>query len=315
MKKLTIAEKKQKKQTETKEKEKKEVNKQRITQRVKVNVNVPGSYSQPQSKNFPNSFYNTEQTTLLKSINEQLKQKNAPISTAPQTFNIPIQSQPTSGIIESQPQSPPEPTPPTTSGIVEDNSYELLPPQFSEKISPPPIPIIKPKPAEQIPIVSKPPEQSAMTLIQQLKQKQEERKQQEEKTPEDVEIMEEEIKEERTNPKYKRLTEEEKKQKAEEKRIINQEKERIQEIEQRIKINEAENKKQIERERGFIELLNNTDIAEHKKLQEAYETGLLTDKAIKDKLKKLKYTPQQIKNIFSGEKNLYTFLGGSETPP
>jgi len=96
MKKLTLAEKKQIIKKESKEaKERKEASKQKITQRVKVNLNIGGSnippyplYNQPPSGNFPNSFYNREQATLLKSINEQLKQKNEPVPIS-QTFNIP----------------------------------------------------------------------------------------------------------------------------------------------------------------------------------------------------------------------------------
>jgi hypothetical protein len=373
MKKITLAEKKQTKETKEKEtKEQKEANKQRITQRVKVSINVPRSYSQQPSGGvksvFPYSFANTEQTTLLKSINEQLKQKNEPISTALQTFNIPIKSQTTRETqtqqpireeqqpireeqqpireeqqpireeqqpIREEPELKDNPDNPDellqeslkqTRLELERNLKQQLPPQFTKKIELPPIPIITPNPAEQIPIVSKPAEQSAMTLIQQLKQKQEKLKEKEPQTAETIQVMEEEVQQQKKNPKYKRLTEEEKKQKveerkkineekaqldeifqqqkAEERKKINEEKAQIAEIEQRRKMNEAENKKQIERERGFIELLKNTDIAEHKDLQEQYDRGFLKDKGIKDKLKKLKFTTPQINNIFLGVKNL-----------
>jgi hypothetical protein len=352
MKKITLAEKKQTKETKEKEtKEQKEANKQRITQRVKVSINVPRSYSQQPSGGvksvFPYSFANTEQTTLLKSINEQLKQKNEPISTALQTFNIPIKSQTTRETqtqqpireeqqpireepeLKDNPDNPDELLQESLKQIrleLERNLKQQLPPQFTKKIELPPIPIITPNPAEQIPIVSKPAEQSAMTLIQQLKQKQEKLKEKEPQTAETIQVMEEEVQQQKKNPKYKRLTEEEKKQKveerkkineekaqldeifqqqkAEERKKINEEKAQIAEIEQRRKMNEAENKKQIERERGFIELLKNTDIAEHKDLQEQYDRGFLKDKGIKDKLKKLKFTTPQINNIFLGVKNL-----------
>ena len=368
MKKMTIGEKKQQKEKETKEREKKEANKQKITQRVRVNVNVPSSYN-PQmsggmSGGFPYTFANKEHTTLLKSINEQLKKKNEPVEIA-QNFNIPppkqtrvfeTQTEPTqtrvfetqtepkpvkqpkqTRIIETQTEPKPVKQPKQTRIIetqtetipIQQQSYgdkleaelykilqegenligppQELPPQFSEKISPPPIPIIT-TPEKKIPIVTKPKEKSSLSFIEQLKQKQEEFKQQEEKTPEDIEVMEEELKQERTNPKYKRLTAEEKKQKAEEKRIINQEKERIAEIEKRRKINEAENKKQqaedekkIITEKAFLILLQNVTLEEQKKLQESYDNGFLKDKEIKANLKKLKYTPEQIKRIFSKE--------------
>ena len=191
--------------------------------------------------------------------------------------------------------------------IKEVNTPEFnLPPQFSEKIAPPPI-IITP-PTEKIPIVNKPIEKSGLTFLEQLKQKTEERSRQEEKTPEYIEVVEEERKQERTNPKYKRLTEEEKKQRAEEKRIINQEKERVAEIEKRRRINEAENakiQKEIDKtkttERALNILLTKVEFEEGKKIQEAYDTGFFKDKEIKAYFKKLKYSPEQIKRIYLTE--------------
>ena len=389
MKKLTFAEKKQVKEEKQQQnqKEKKEANKQKITQRVRVNVNIPNSSAQPQSINFPNSFYNREQNTLLKSINEQLKQKNEPVAST-QTFNIPeprrteteTQTQPPRQVesetqtrqprrteTETQTQPPrqvetetqtrqprrtesetqtrqprqvetetqtrqPRRTEtetqyeqPNEETNLYDNSYEILqeelknerlklerrlrdslPQQFSEKITPPPI-IITPT-TEKIPIVNKPIEKSGLTFLEQLKQKTEERSKEEDKTPEYVEVIEEDIKQGRTNPKYKKLTEEEKKQKAEEKRIINQENERLAEIEKRRKINEAENKKQRKEdknkmitERALNALLLKVDFEEGKKLQEEYDTGSFKDKEIKAYFKKLKYSPEQIKRIFSTE--------------
>lgn len=64
----------------------------KITQRVKVNINIPHSLTQQPSSYLPSQYGNREQTTLLKSINEQLKQKNEPSSVS-QTFNIPIKKQ------------------------------------------------------------------------------------------------------------------------------------------------------------------------------------------------------------------------------
>ena len=92
MKKLTLAEKKQIKEKEKeKEKEQRKEKQQKITQRVKVNINIPRSIGGSQSSgfsNFPFPKDNTEQTTLLKSINEQLKQKNEPKSSN-ELFSIP----------------------------------------------------------------------------------------------------------------------------------------------------------------------------------------------------------------------------------
>lgn len=93
MKKLTLAEKKQIKEKETKEKEQRKEKQQKITQRVKVNINIPRSAGGSQGGgfvNFPFPFPkdNIEQTTLLKSINEQLKQKNEP-KTSNELFSIP----------------------------------------------------------------------------------------------------------------------------------------------------------------------------------------------------------------------------------
>ena len=103
-------------------------------------------------------------------------------------------------------------------------------------------------------------------------------------------------------------SEEVKKQKAEEKRQIQQEKEQLAEIEKRRKINEAENKKQQKEdknkmitERALLILLENVSPEEQKDLQEAYDTGSLKDKEIKQKLKKFKYSPEQIKRIYSTE--------------
>jgi len=89
MKKLTLAEKKQIKEKETKEKEQRKEKQQKITQRVKVNINIPRSTGGG-FVNFPFPFPkdNIEQTTLLKSINEQLKQKNEP-KTSNELFSIP----------------------------------------------------------------------------------------------------------------------------------------------------------------------------------------------------------------------------------
>ena len=81
------------KEKETNETKKKEANKQKITQRVKVNVNIPTSLSSQPSSYLPSQYNNREQTTLLKSINEQLKQKNEPSSVS-QIFNIPDVSSP-----------------------------------------------------------------------------------------------------------------------------------------------------------------------------------------------------------------------------
>jgi hypothetical protein len=90
MKKLTLAEKKQIKEKETKEKEQRKEKQQKITQRVKVNINIPRSSAGSQSGGFSNFPYpNMEQTSLLKSINEQLKQKNEPKSSN-DIFGIPI---------------------------------------------------------------------------------------------------------------------------------------------------------------------------------------------------------------------------------
>lgn len=93
MKKLTLAEKKQTKEKEKKEKELRKEKQQKITQRVKVNINIPRSAGGSQSSGFSNFPFpfpndNTEQTTLLKSINEQLKQKNEP-KTSNELFSIP----------------------------------------------------------------------------------------------------------------------------------------------------------------------------------------------------------------------------------
>ena len=89
MKKLTLAEKKQIKEKETKEKEQRKEKQQKITQRVKVNINIPRSAMGSQSGGFSNFPYpNMEQTSLLKSINEQLKQKNEP-KTSNDLFSIP----------------------------------------------------------------------------------------------------------------------------------------------------------------------------------------------------------------------------------
>ena len=48
-----------------------------------------GSSQTRQPQYLPSSFVNEEHTTLLKSINEQLKQKNEPIQTATKSFKIP----------------------------------------------------------------------------------------------------------------------------------------------------------------------------------------------------------------------------------
>jgi hypothetical protein len=89
MKKLTIAEKKQIKEKEKKENKERKEKQQKITQRVKVNINIPRSVSQSSGfSNFPFPNSNTEQTTLLKLLNEQLKTNNKPISSN-KMFNIP----------------------------------------------------------------------------------------------------------------------------------------------------------------------------------------------------------------------------------
>lgn len=106
MRKLSLAE-KNKVIKEQKQKEKQKMDKQRtkVSQRVKVNINIPHSLTQPTSYFNPNQFQNREQTTLLKSINEQLKQKNEPTlpnrmfnqmetqTDEPNMFNIPIVKQ------------------------------------------------------------------------------------------------------------------------------------------------------------------------------------------------------------------------------
>lgn len=401
MKKMTIGEKKQQKEKETKEREKKEANKQKITQRVRVNVNVPSSYN-PQmsgglSGGFPQSFTSNEHTTLLKSINEQLKKKNEPVEIA-QNFNIPQPKQIRTLETQTEPTQPrpepiqielPRPEPiqikqPKPKPIrQEQSSYDKLeaelykmiqegetllkerpkelPPQFSEKISPPPIPII---PEKKIPVVNKPVEKSGLSFIEQLKQKQEERQprtteevQQMEKeinknkpqlslesslkkelqkkvseqptrTEEDVIQIEEEIKKKRGKPKLteeekqrraemkkmkaeetrqkiyeiNRLKEQDKKQMEKDKKKMIEEEERIKELEKRRKLNEKDNEKQQIRNRAFAELLKYSSIDEQKKLQEAYDTGFLDDDKIKANLKKLKFTPAEIKKLFSKPK-------------
>jgi hypothetical protein len=118
-------------------------------------------------------------------------------------------------------------------------------------------------------------------------------------------------------------------------KIINQEKERIAEIEKRKKINdddirkseyelmkredkktkkgrkpdteeikqqkeiEKKNKSKLITDRALQILLSEVEPQEVKDLQDAYNGGFLTDKGIKEKLKKLRYSAEQIKRIFS----------------
>lgn len=83
------------KKTKIKQKQKQK-QQQNNKQTIKLNITTSGGSggsggaSQMQKPQYlPNSFVNEEHTTLLKSINEQLKQKNEPVSTAIENFNIP----------------------------------------------------------------------------------------------------------------------------------------------------------------------------------------------------------------------------------
>lgn len=96
MKKMTLAEKKQVKEEKQQEKQKEKASKQKgkITQRVKININIPSQKtSSPQIQN-PFSISNRDQIALLTSINEQLKKKDEP-KKATENFNIPAKQQST----------------------------------------------------------------------------------------------------------------------------------------------------------------------------------------------------------------------------
>lgn len=373
-----------KKKTKMKQKQKQK-QQQSNKQTVKLNITTSGGGggsggSQQQKPSYmPSSFGNQEHTTLLKSINEQLKQKNEPVARAPQNFNIP---QPNLQENERDAER--------IRNLDEDyadinnrqqdfeNELQGLPLQFSEKFAP--TPVITPN---KIPIVNKPRESSGLSLFEQIKQKAEERNQ---RTNEDVKLMEEKIKENnplkstdsplkqalkkkveeripRTEEQALQLDEEikknkggrpklteeqkqenlrkseqikeEKRQQAKEKkerklmedeeiyqkrqgtkekadeinRLKEQDKKQKKEeternklLESRRKANEKDNENQRISNHAFQELLKHSNDGDLKDLQEAYDRGFLTDKGIKDKLKKLKFTPAEIKRIFSKPK-------------
>jgi len=317
MKKLTLAEKKQIIKKEAKEKEKKEASKQKITQRVKVNVNVPSSYNQPPSGNFPNSFYNREHTTLLKSINEQLKQKNEPVPIS-QMFNIPEEKK---NVINDDDTNIFFKNIEKERELLESR-LKNIPPQFSEKVESPPIFLTKQ--VESIPIVNKPVDKSGLSLGEQIEKKEDDatirerelmkaedilikdkqKQKEDDATIRERELMKAEdilIKDKQKQKELESKIRERAQMKAED--ILMKDKRKQKELEaemkRRRKLNEAENQKQRITEKAFLIVLDNVSVEEQKRLQEAYDTGFLKDKEIKALLKKLKYTPEQVKRIYS----------------
>ena len=197
-----------------------------------------------------------------------------------------------------------------------------FPKQFSEKAIPK-IPIIK-EPTQQI--ITKPKDTSSQSLIEKVKipssfleelsakqkiikpktdeetiQMEENIKQQRGRPPDTEEMKNQKakekeerglMKEEDEKPKLGRKpdTEEVKQRKAEERKIIDQkEKDRT----------EMENRRITEK--AFRILLDNSQLEEQKDLLEAYNRGFLKDKGIKDKLKKLNFSADEIKRIYSKE--------------
>ena len=331
--------KEEKEQQKQKEKESKQ--KQKITQRVKININIPSQKtSSPQIQN-PFSSSNIDQINLLTSINEQLKRKdepkkaaenfNLPIRQQKQVYEYGTQTEPKQQkqVYEYGTQTNDEPfiQEKPKSEVRFENIYNepdfpefKLPPQFSEKEIPK-VPIIK-EPRQ--PIITKPKDTSSQSLPEKVKSPSnflEELMAQQKiikpKTEEETKQMEQNIKEQMKDPNKpprgrKPDTEEVKQQKAkqkEEQELMKAEEKR-QKAEQKVqekKIKDQEERDRVEMEniriteRAFRILLDNTPLEQQKELQDIYARGFLKDKEIKDNLKKLNFSAEEIKRIFSKE--------------
>jgi len=201
MKKLTLTQKNRIKEDKKEQKAKEKAEKQRISQRVKININIPtskGGQSSTTQEYLRNPIINPlnqssrEQINLLNSINEQLKNKNKPVSIndmfkippkrtidqgtgvatqtePPETYSQGSQQEPrVNRVIETQTE-PQDEEENFNQGMLDINN-ELqqrlanarLPEQFSPKVDTP-IPIIR---EPSIPIISKPKEKSNESLIE-----------------------------------------------------------------------------------------------------------------------------------------------------
>ena len=143
------------KKTKNKQKQKQKQlqnNKQTISLHISSSGGSGGSgASQSKPQSLPSSFVNEEHTTLLKSINEQLKKKNEPAQFREET---PIKVERTKENIPNQ-FSEEERIKTIDSDYADINKHQQvlenemqgLPQQFREKLTP--IPIISSKPAEK----------------------------------------------------------------------------------------------------------------------------------------------------------------------
>lgn len=291
MKKLTLAEKKQTKEKEKKEKELRKEKQQKITQRVKVNINIPRSAGGSQSSGFSNFPFpfpndNTEQTTLLKSINEQLKQKNEP-KTSNELFSIPNnvvinpQDLTNRNVISPQrmrniPNIPNIPNvinkPIDTSNLSLDEVVKKKLKEYNEGLA-------KEKEEIRIPLVNIPEDTSNLGLMERIKEKPNIPLEQQEGYG--VKQSGDESTQEKKKVGRKPNTEE-----------YNQQK-KIEKEESRLR-----NNKQITEE-AFSRLLTRVnDPAEYKELTELFRTDQISTKTLKKKLANYGFSKEKIEEIY-----------------
>ena len=283
MKKLTLAEKKQIKEKETKEKEQRKEKQQKITQRVKVNINIPRSAMGSQSSGFSNfPKDNTEQTTLLKSINEQLKQKNEP-KTSNELFSIPNnvvinpQDLTNRNVISPQrmrniPNIPNIPNvinkPIDTSNLSLDEVVKKKLKEYNEGLA-------KEKEEIRIPLVNIPEDTSNLRLMERIKKP-------------DIQQEGYGLKQSGDEP-------------IEEKKKVGR-KPNTEEYNQQKKIEKEEsrlrNNKQITEEAFSRLLLRVNDPSEYKELTELFRTDQISTKTLKKKLANYGFSKEKIEQIY-----------------
>ena len=306
MKKLTLAEKKQIKEKEKeKEKEQRKEKQQKITQRVKVNINIPRSIGGSQSSgfsNFPFPKDNTEQTTLLKSINEQLKQKNEP-KTSNQLFSIPssVMTNPQDltnrNVISPQrmrniPNIPNIPNvinkPRDTSNLTLDEVVKKKLNDYNEGLR-----------IEKEPLINLPEDTSNLGLMERINKKEEIKPDEEGKSvyEEGKSVYEE------TERKFK-IKKKQEQEEEEQKRLKDEETLRLSNLEyekrKKGKVDKSRQKvkedKQAGIERAFSVLLNNSTTDEQNMFRSSFDRGFLPAPRIRELLANVRIDPSNQKS-------------------
>ena len=330
-----VKEEKQREIKQEKQKDKASKQKQKITQRVKININIPSQKtSTPQIQN-PFSSSNRDQINLLTSINEQLKKKDEPkpITSAfkiptPQTIETQTEPTQTSTQQTQTKKAKPIETQTENDQISETSDFdkelqditsefenlykpEPFPSQFSDKVIPR-TPIIE-EPTG--PIIKKPKDTTGESILEQVEKKSrgkprltEEEIQRREQEAELIlrkKMNDKEIENQQKEEAKRELNERLAKQKEADRQEKVQRVENLKIEETRKKLIEKDNKKKQQTDNAFNVLVENTEPLERASLIEGYNRGYITENNIREKLKNLKndsgrkkFNQEQINGFF-----------------